>query len=209
MLKQSINLRNSLLALVTLITISCNSNNKTPKKVSDHNFPIPKGWQSESIKFPIDFAPQIPYTGIEELRFAPGWEFTSNEEHWCYSFLWWLSGNPKIDQDILKENLTGYYNGLVARNIRKRAIPASKVIPVVAALKKIEPATGDIETYSGTITITDYLDIMFNPVTLYCFVHKINCSGHTALIFEISPKPFEHQIWHQLNKLIADFKCEN
>ena len=209
MSKKTINWRNCFLLLVTLITISCNNNNKTPKIISDYNFPIPKGWQSEKIKFPIDFAPQIPYTGIEDLRFAPGWEFTSSEEHWCYTFLWWLSGNPKIDQYILQENLTGYYNGLVERNITKRAIPVAKVIPAVAALKKIETATGDTETYNGTITITDYLDIMFNPITLNCLVHKKNCSGHTALIFEISPNPFDHQIWQQLNTLNGDFKCEN
>jgi hypothetical protein len=194
---------------MTLITFSCNSNNKTPKKISDHNFQIPKGWQSESITFPIDFAPQIPYTGIEELRFAPGWEFTSSEEHWCYTFLWWLNGNPKIDQNILQENLTAYYNGLVASNIIKRSIPAAKVIPAVAAFNKIETATDDTETYNGTITITDYLDIMFNPIILNCLVHKKNCSGHTALIFEISPKHFNHQIWQQLNKLNSDFKCVN
>ena len=35
--------------------------------------PAPDGWGKETISFPIDFAPDIPYVGTEELRFTPGW----------------------------------------------------------------------------------------------------------------------------------------
>ena len=76
--------------IILLATISSCDNNKqdkTPKKeTSGYNFSIPKEWQTERINFPIDFAPQISYTGVEDLRFAPGWEFTTSEEHWSYAF---------------------------------------------------------------------------------------------------------------------------
>jgi hypothetical protein len=202
-----------LLPVIFLATISsCYSNNhsKTTKKESPgYNLPIPKGWQTERIIFPIDFAPQISYTDVENVGFAPGWEFTTSEEHWSYLFLWWLDGNPKIDENVLQENLKIYYDGLVGRNITKRFIPPSKVFPTVAVIKRIETAQGDIETYRGTITITDYLDIMFNPVTLNCAIHKKDCSTHTTFLFEISPKPFEHKIWQALNKIQQDFTCGN
>ncbi len=34
--------------------------------------PTPEGWQTETIPFPLEFAPEIKYEGLEELRFAPG-----------------------------------------------------------------------------------------------------------------------------------------
>src|SRR5262245_33462421 len=32
-------------------------------------WPIPEGWQHETIPFPLEFAPDLPYQGVEELRF--------------------------------------------------------------------------------------------------------------------------------------------
>lgn len=197
--------------LFAILTISCNDNaQKTAvkKDVFGYEFSVPAGWQEEKIAFPIDFAPQIVYTGVENLRFMPGWSSTNSEEHWSYIFLWWLDGTPSIDAQVLQENLKAYYTGLVGRNIKKRFIPADKVTPVVATIKKTGTSTGDIETYSGAILITDYLDVQFNPITLNCAIHKKNCGAHTALIFEISPKGFDHKNWETLNKLQEGFKCQ-
>jgi len=198
--------------ILSAIIISCNSNSHdkaTPKESPGYTFPTPKGWQTERIAFPIEFAPKINYTGFEDLRFTPGWEFTTSEEHWCYAFLWWLNGNPKINDKALEENLKIYYTGLVEGNIRKRNIPAAKVIPAATIIKQIETSQNDVETYKGSITITDYLDIVLNPITLNCLVHKKNCGDNTVLIFEISPKAFDHEVWRSLNKLQEDFKCGN
>src|SRR5262249_653024 len=35
-------------------------------------WPLPEGWRSETIPFPLDFARDLPLEGVEELRFAPG-----------------------------------------------------------------------------------------------------------------------------------------
>jgi hypothetical protein len=208
--------------LLLVAIIACNNNtqstkesksnteNKTPDNDSStYQFLIPKGWTSETMSFPIEFAPKIPYTGIEDLRFSPGWEPVENEEHWTYSFLWWLNGDVKIDENILQQNLKEYYTGLVGRNIEKRGIPFSKVLPVDARINKIATANSDIETYQGTITMTDYLDKTFKPITLNCMVHRKNCLSHTALIFQVSPQPNTHPIWKTMNKLQEDFKCGN
>jgi hypothetical protein len=47
---------------------------------------------------------------------------------------------------------------LVGRNIKQGHIPASKVVPVVATLRKTVTEHGDRESYEGTVVITDYLD---------------------------------------------------
>ncbi len=198
-----------LVALLLSIN-SCNHSKKqkhTVKTASNYNFPLPKNWTEEKIAFPIEFAPQINYTGFENLRFAPGWEFTTSAEHWSYAFLWWLNDKPNIDRDILINNLNTYYTGLVGRNVKIRHIPASKLVPVVTALQKTTTQQDDLETYEGTVVITDYLDINYNPITLNIRIHKKDCS-HTAFIFQISPKPPQHNIWQQLNMLNREFKCD-
>jgi hypothetical protein len=144
-------LKNCLLLIAFVATISsCNNTNNKPtikKRLSDYNFSIPKEWQVERMTFPIDFAPDISYSGVEDLRFTPGWEFTTSEEHWSYIFLWWVDGNPNINDTILQKNLKIYYIGLVTRNITKRYIPANKIIPTVTTIRKIETTQNDTDTY--------------------------------------------------------------
>ena len=34
--------------------------------------PAPDEWRKETFKFPLQFAPGIPYEGLENVRFSPG-----------------------------------------------------------------------------------------------------------------------------------------
>ena len=173
-----------------------------------YHLSFPDGWDVERFPVPIDFAPQIPYKGVEDIRFAPGWGDKNSEEYWSYAFLWWLEINTKVSAAALQENLKAYYSGLVARNISRRNIPADKLVTTVANIKKIKTDTRDLETYSGTINMLDYMTQ--SPMILNVFIHVKSCpvQNHTALFFEISPKPFSHLIWQKLNQLWTDFDCK-
>jgi len=35
-------------------------------------WPVAEGWRKETIPFPLEFARDLPFSGVEELRFAPG-----------------------------------------------------------------------------------------------------------------------------------------
>jgi hypothetical protein len=193
------------------LLISCGSSNskkKLTKQVAEYKFDVPKGWVPEKIPFPIEFATQIPYKGFEDLRFTPGWEHTSSQEHWSYTFLWWVEGAVKLDTATLKEHLDNYYFGLLSRNVRERHIPSNKVIRPTATITKVETETNDTETYRGTITILDYLNITYPALTLNCIIHKKECDKHTAIIFEMSPQPFGHKVWQQLNQIEEGFTCK-
>src|SRR5688500_2734436 len=48
-------------------------------------WPVPAGWRTETIPFPLGFAPTLPYTGIEELRFAPGMFKAGSDDFWTYA----------------------------------------------------------------------------------------------------------------------------
>src|SRR3954468_9210935 len=46
---------------------------EAPARAPAFEWPKPEGgWKTETIPFPLDFAPTIPLQGVEELRFAPG-----------------------------------------------------------------------------------------------------------------------------------------
>ncbi|HUR10370.1 MAG TPA: hypothetical protein VM012_03325 [Flavitalea sp.] len=170
---------------------------------------IPNGWEVERFGIPIEFAPQIPYKGVEEIRFAPGWGDTASEQHWTYAFLWWLDGKVKLDAATLQNYLTGYYAGLVGRNIISRNIPPEKVIPTKATIKKEKTSTGDLETYSGTINMLNYFTQ--TPIVLNCSIHIKNCDAqnNTGVFIEISPRNSGHAVWKELNRIGNSFKCNN
>ena len=151
---------------------------------------FPKGWDVERFLIPIEFAPQIPYKGVEDIRFAPGWGNVKSDEYWSYAFLWFLDDKPGTNEKTIERNLKAYYTGLVGRNIVSRKIPGDKLIPVKAEIKKIKTYTGDVKTFSGTIHMLDYM--AQTPIVLNCIVHIKSCPGKnkTFIFNEISPKPF-------------------
>jgi len=169
--------------------------------VSPYKLDIPPGWGTERFSFPFDFAPQIPYKGVEELRFAPGWADGAGEEHWAYAFVWWLEGKPQMTAEKLQTHLQDYYNGLVGRNIEPRKIPKEKVIPVKVELKSSSPVPGDKATFSGTVAMLDYLTQ--TPMILHVVIHwkDLHVPDRSALFFEISPRPLNHRVWTQLDAL--------
>ena len=173
-----------------------------------YDLTIPDGWNIERFSLPPDFASQITYKGVEDLRFTPGWGDTLNEEHWSYSFLWWLEGSVKMDADSLQETLKKYYTGLVGRNIISRNIPANKVIPTIVVVKKIKTEIHDVATFNGTITMLDYHTQI--PIKLNSLIHvkDSKATNHTAIYFEISPKPLSHSVWQKLNEIGDSFKLK-
>jgi hypothetical protein len=171
-----------------------------------YTLPIPKGWTIERFLIPISFAPQIPYKGVEDIRFTPGWGKVLSEEYWSYAFLWYLEGDVNIDCQILDSNLKAYYTGLIASNGSN--IPGEKIIPVMTSFKEVQNDTGDFKTYTGTIKMVDYMEQ--KPIILNCKAHLKSCPGEnkTFIFYELSPKPLSHYIWLSLDKLWLDFKCK-
>ena len=161
----------------------------------------PSGWSTEHFPLPPGFAPQISYKGTEDLRFAHGWADSTSEEHWAYAFLWWLEGTPQLTAERVQTCLKDYYTGLVGINIGPRKIPKDKLIPVRASIRIITTAPGDKTTFSGTVYMLDYLTQ--TPMTLNVLVHwkYLRAPDHTAVFFEISPRPMDHRIWQHLNDL--------
>src|SRR4051812_6700953 len=86
-----------------LLIATCTSAQTKPgefdpgKYVPPYALTAPEGWGVERFAIPIEFAPSIPYKGVEDIRFAPGWSDAKSNEYWTYAFLWYLDGKPAID----------------------------------------------------------------------------------------------------------------
>ncbi len=171
------------------------------------SLPVPESWRVESLPFPIEFAPQIPYTGQEHVRFLPGWGDTKSEELWLYCFLWLILPDSKITKESLERDLTAYYSGLVGRNIIRRKIDSTLVVPTIAAFEEVGKAKGDSKTYAGNVNMLEYMSL--RPVTLHIEVHQMPCQkeGKLAVFFAVSPQPKTHAIWNQFSMVHEGFRC--
>lgn len=168
---------------------------------------FPAGWGVERFQIPIEFAKSIPYKGIEDIRFAPGWGDAKSEEYWTYAFLWYLNEMPAANEAILQTNLNAYYTGLIERNIERRKIPAEKLFPVKTSMNEVKAAPGDLKTFRGTIHMLDYMEQ--KPILLNCVVHVKKCAGRKEgfIFYEISPKATTEKVWERLDALWKSFAC--
>ena len=170
-----------------------------------YSLPLPEKWKSETIPFPIDFAPSIPYQGIEEIRFTPGWGDANSNDYWGYTFLWFVDGTPQINTGLLNAYLTTYFDGLYHSN--NKSSPDSTGF-TKTTIEKIATATGDQETYSGKISTLNFLTK--KPIIFFTTVHIQNYSvaKSSALFFEISPKPYENPVWQELDNIVQGFQIQ-
>jgi hypothetical protein len=88
-------------------------------------WPVPAGWRSEVIPFPLDFAPTIAHRGVEDLRFPPGMFDPSSPDYWSYAFTWHTDDAAELDADALGRELTVYFAGLIAAVDGKQRIAAA------------------------------------------------------------------------------------
>ncbi len=201
----------TLIILLTLFSVNLYAQNLKPEFdghtwKAPYSLPIPKDWTIERFLIPISFAPQIPYKGIEDIRFTPGWGKAKSDQYWSYAFLWYLDGEIKMNAAIVNNNLRAYYTGLIRINRSNTII--GKMSPVVTTFKETEKEKGDLQTYIGTVKMEDYMTQ--NPLLLNGKVHVKSCpeDNKTLIFYELSPQALSHPVWQSLDKLWIDFKCK-
>jgi hypothetical protein len=178
--------------------------------VAPYRFIVPDGWRVERLRLPGPFVPHVTLRGMEDIRFPAGWADPGSGEYWSVAYLFMLDGGQKIDRDIVQTQLKVYFDDLVPGGLQRRGInfPADKIPPAIVKLSSVKTEKDDVETYSGTIDMLDYM--AQKPMTLNCRVHVKEClkEGKTALFVEISPREFGHPVWKVLRRTKEEFGCE-
>jgi hypothetical protein len=172
-------------------------------------WPVPAGWGTETIPFPLGFAPTLPYVGVEELRFAPGMFTAGSDESWTYAFVWWLHGDVAFDAATLNADLVAYFSGLsLAVEQRENFDPQDAV--AVAKLSPAVSAKAGVERWAGTVSVHDAF-VTHARVDLSVDVRVFRCAtqDRTVALFTLSPQPDGHAVWTQLAALREAFRCSN
>jgi len=170
--------------------------------------PTPEGWRTETIPFPLDFAPELEYEGLEELRFSPGMFAEIKVDFWSYAFVWWVREESHFDTQRLQMDLESYFRGLTTAVAEARDFePGTPDFEV--RLEPVESATADHAQWQGTVLTYDAFTTR-KPVRLGARIDIIPCpsQGHVAAIFQFSPQPSHHNIWKVIAGIREGFRCE-
>ena len=172
------------------------------------HLPVPEGWRTETIPFPLEFAPELPYTGLEELRFASGMMEAGSEEFWTYAFVWWVepgtaANSPDVDTERVAAHLEAYYRGLA------EAVAADREFEIGEARFAVTLEKGLYNSMSGTAETLDPF-VTREQITLNLRGDVWDCpsQGHRVYYFELSPQPREHAVWSTLASIQSGFRCD-
>ena len=100
------------IALACMACKSGTSQTAEPTTKATAPWELPAGYRSETIPFPLEFAPGLAHTGVEELRFAPGFFDPAQPGYWSYAFVWRTDDAAALDATALAGELTTYFRGL-------------------------------------------------------------------------------------------------
>jgi hypothetical protein len=172
----------------------------------NYSWPLPEKWVREIIPFPIKFAPELAYEGVEEVHFMPGWRKndTLPQQFWSYTFVWYIDSVFTFSAVLLEKDLSNYFNGLqkwvMANAGMHLNLKASSVISVYC------PDPENPGEFRGT---SEILDVFFTMkrITLNMKISQPpkQPAHKTILFFELSPQPYENPVWKELDRNISEF----
>ena len=198
-------------ALMTLCAAACESEAPAPpsspavRSTTGFDWPVLEGWKHETIPFPLDFAPGIPFHGVEELRFAPGFFDPEASEFWSYAFVWWLEDPPTFDAPAISPVLREYFAGLSLAVGKDKYPMDPDWFRVVLESRTEEGRTilvGQVHSYDAFVT--------GEKIVLNVEARLRDCprAGRRAITFLLSPKPLGDPVWGDLKACESTLRCE-
>ena len=147
-------------------------------------------WSKEVFTFPIRFAQEINYKGIEEAQFPKGWSQKDSPNYWSYVFVWDVEGNQVNSEKELEADLKTYFDGLMnSKNTTSQFFKMESSI--------------DLIKYTAKVSFFDNLRTKEN-ISLNVLVEKQYCKqkGKSIIVFRFSPKDFNNDVWNTLEKVV-------
>ena len=165
----------------------------------------PNNWESEIIPFPLPFAPELDFSGVEDIRFSPGWSDSTSIDFWSYTFVWNIEMIGLMSTEKLDQIFSAYYNGLMpAVLIENEEIEyAESVGEASVSFEETE------DGYQGTIEVFDSF-FTKKRITLYVKVTEFFCieterqliRNDVSLFFFAAPQ------WDAFEKVKITADCE-
>ena len=167
----------------------------------------PNDWKKESFTFPLDFAPKLQFTGIEEAIFTPGWSDKTSPEFWTYSFAWYVDGNINLTEQRLQIFIGDYFNGLTqvvgtSKGMKKEAI--SNAFAIFMEKESVE----NWQYFEGKVQL---FDVFFSEqaIRLNVKVKALYCEklDKHLVLFYFARKTFDNKIWKVFEEVQTVADC--
>jgi hypothetical protein len=164
----------------------------------------PANWQFERFALPPEFAPNIPYKGVEELRFSPGMFVKDSSNYFTYAFVVELDNINSISQDDIKNYLLDYFKGLCGNTAKQRnlSIDTSKI---TVSVDKDESTAKDVHLNATLGIFGVFADGA--PVRLNMEIKVMNDKANSKiyLVFIASPLNKTDKVWVTLHSIQNNF----
>lgn len=170
----------------------------------EHEFPniivSDSTWGSEFFEFPIRFAQEIDYKGLEEAVFPSGWGDQESDYFWTYAFAWDIESDKALSESDFEINLQYYFDGLLGLNPDRKN--EAGPIPQTNAIFISKAGSGGNAKYHGKIKTFD-TRFTQKPMLLHVQAEQHYCqdSNKSIILFKFSPQPYSHSVWKSLGKL--------
>ena len=163
-------------------------------------WPAPEGWKKETIPFPLDFAPDLPHRGAEEIRFAPHFFDPAAPTYFSYSFAWVIDDPAPPPADQLSAEFRRYFAGLMGEVGKEKgaAYPASAFDARVDSDRAGH--------YGGVIHAVDAFGDG-RPLVLHLDAQSSTCRKKTVLLVTLSPKDPDDAVFAALLAQRGTFRC--
>lgn len=153
----------------------------------------PEGWRYERLDLPLDFAPELPYKGFEELRFAPGMFTAGAKDFWSYAFVIQTTTPEKLGARELTTILRSYYGGLC------EAVAAGKGFDFER--KSLRIAMEDHgDRFVASIDMIDAF-VTGEPLSLRLELSVFESPTSTELLGIASPAATDAEVWATLHAI--------
>jgi len=201
------NLCNSLLLCgIAFLWVSAANAQVAPRRGAEprRQFTTPKlllapvGWRFEAMPLPPRFAPEVKWTGFEEIRFAPGVFDNSSPNYFSYIIALSVNGTTTIDAAGIKDFLETYFRGLLPPMGQRKGLTvnASQIAAEIAPAQT-KPKTN--ARYQGTVAIIDtFTDGRKTTLNVEADVLPQEALEKTYVLLLLSPRTRDSKIWKTL-----------
>jgi CubicO group peptidase (beta-lactamase class C family) len=151
-------------------------------------------WGKELFAIPLHFAPDIKLKGFEDARFPKGWNDIESPNFWTYAFAWKVNIDKELTLLEVEGYIKKYYNGLLEGVNKEKDL----VLPKTT----LEISKNKDHDFIGKATIYDTF-ITRKPLVLNFHIKQTYCdnSNKSIIVFRISPKDYNHEVWESLHKI--------
>jgi hypothetical protein len=196
------------LLFIFLCLSTCCLAQKNENKATLSFLEAPADWSKESFALPPSFAPGISFSGIEQVRFAPGWADSSSVQFWTYSFAWYIAGKQDLTEKRLKELMQSYFTGLSQSVGQSKGMAAEKITNSTASFTLTKKGDGR-QSFEGKI---QFFDVFFTkkPIGLQVKVKETYCPqvDKHLIVFFLSPQRFDSQVWKVFDQVRSARDCK-